>query len=149
MNKYEAKMRYVDSKNRANQQNSNLTQEQHEAIQLVCSMRHELHSNLEDLIISESSNFSRFSDWLISETESFKAILDRAGIQNDLQWNPEDLPDDDSIYAELGIYEDYEDFYYQAYEVASDIHNHIENTIRNIDSKYATSYAPTGLARLL
>ena len=126
---------------------SSLTEEQHDAIAQVCSMRHELHSNLDALLISESVNFSTFNSWLSSDNEdSFNMILKNVGIDNDLSWSPEDLPADDSMWSEF--YSDYDEFYENEYEVASNIHLYIENFLRKIDEEHGTSYAPTGFQRI-
>lgn len=126
---------------------SSLTEEQHDALAQVCSMRHELHCNLDSLIISESTNFSKFNNWLCGDSdESFYMILKSVGIDNDLQWSPEDLPTDDSMWSDF--YSDYDEFYDCEYDVASAIHNHVENFLRKIDEEYGTSYAPTGTHRL-
>jgi hypothetical protein len=127
---------------------SSLTEEQHDAIAKVCSMRHDLHSNLDALLISESVNFSTFNSWLCGDNdESFNMLLKNVGIDNDLSWSPEDLPADDSMWSEF--YSDYDEFYEEEYEIASNIHLQIENFLRKIDAEHGTSYAPTGFQRIL
>lgn len=82
--KYSRKSIYVANKNAKNRKladENGLTDNQHEAITFVCSFRHELHCNQDDLFYSESTNFFEFIEMVCGKLHT---ILKTAGFENNL-----------------------------------------------------------------
>lgn len=114
-----------------------LTEEQHEALSQVCSIRHELHSNQKSLFNSESSKYSTLLNYLDG---GIKEILNSAKLKNNLSWNIVELPSDyDCDDIELGLSE--------VFTFAERVNTEIENYLREIDKLHGTNYCPTGALR--
>lgn len=114
-----------------------LTEDQHDALAKVCSIRHELHTNQKSIYRSESSKFSELINYMDGE---IKNILLSVGLKNDLKWNVIDLPCDyDCEDAEQGLSD--------VYDFVAKVNKQIENYLRNIDAVHGTSYCPTGALR--
>ena len=132
-----------------------LTTEQHALLSNICSFRHELHSNQEDLFCCEGSNYTPF--W-----EQISNLSDRAR-QLSLNGCPcidiESLPSDhDYDYDEFWNMEDWwtddEDEDCRSYalnvvlEAAQDYNKAVETFLSKIDEEHGTNYCPTGSTRI-
>lgn len=140
MDRYEAKRRYVENL-MARNRNSELTDEQCNVLEKVCSFRHELHSNPDSLFFSESANYRDFNDMIECDMHD---MLECVGLKNSLQYDTSLVPNDYCCDTD----EDYENYLREVYEFVSKVNNDIESFLRGIDDKYNTHYAPTGATRL-
>lgn len=114
-----------------------LTEEQHEALAQVCSIRHELHTNQKSLFCSESSKYSTLLNYLDG---GIKEILNSAKLKNSLSWNIVDLPSDyDCEDSDKGLSE--------VFSFVEKVNSEIENYLREIDKTHGTNYCPTGALR--
>ena len=148
MNKWEAKERFVEKKMAENAKVETLTDDQHEVLAWLCSVRHEMHTNPEHFFYSEWTKFGYFWD-LISNEEGFSEINTRL---LSVGLDPIDFsfvsPDDASFDFLCDSEEEYEDGLAQTYEMVDKINKTIEDYLVGIDKKHGTSYCPSGLARL-
>ena len=120
-----------------------LTDNQHEAITYVCSFRHELHCNQEDLFVCESANFSHFAEMLCGKLHT---LLHNVGIEyNKFDYYSEfiELPDDQMCETDA----EYEDGLRQVHEFCEKVDADIIEFLQKIDKRYKTEYAPTLIAR--
>lgn len=138
---------YVANKNAKNRKISaenGLTPAQHEAITYVCSFRHELHCNQEDLFYSESANFSDFSCQICGRLTRYlqevDLITDRTFDYSDEFF---DLPIDFDCHSDA----EYEDGLEQVHEFCEKVDADIIEFLQKIDKRYKTEYAPTLIAR--
>jgi len=132
-----------------------LTTDQHELLSNICSLRHELHSNQDDLFCCEGSNYKPF--W-----EQISNLSDRAR-QLSLDGCPcidiESLPNDHD-YDEVDFW-DMEDWWSDdedddlrsnalnaVLEAAQEYNSKIESFLAKIDNKHGTNYCPTGATRI-
>ena len=146
--RYSRKSIYVANKNAKNRKISaenGLTSAQHEAITYVCSFRHELHCNQEDLFYSESANFSEFSCQICGRLTRY---LQKVGLISDsrmFDYSDEffDLPIDFDCHSA----EEYEQGLQQIHEFCEKIDADIIEFLQEIDQRYKTEYAPTLIAR--
>lgn len=173
--KWEAKRNYVDRLMRKNAEVEGLTEEQHEALEWLARWRHEVHC--EHDTIWEVNEDSEMADILYGdaiEDELSKAGLPPIKLP-DITDSPtsqdyyevltdnerdewERRAEDETRKAEAkGLrrnYGGYEIWLEESgdYEYAMDMLEHwndvIEEYLRNIDKKYGTQYAPTGIARM-
>ena len=143
---YIRKSIYVDKQNFKNSvlaDQNGLTPVQHETLTYVCSFRHELHCNQEDLFFCESANYSKFAEMLCGKLH---ALLYNVGIQyNKFDYYNEfiELPDDQICNTDA----EYEDGLQQVHEFCEKIDADIIEYLQKIDKRYKTEYAPTLIAR--
>lgn len=142
-----AKYMYVCNKNAKNREISaknGLTPAQHEAITYVCSFRHELHCNQEDLFYSESANFSNFGFQICGRLTRY---LQEVGLITDRTFDYSDeffdIPSDFDCHSA----EEYEQGLQQVHEFCEKIDADIIEFLHKIDARYHTEYAPTLIAR--
>ena len=145
--KYSRKSIYVANKNARNRKISaenGLTDNQHEALAWLCSFRHELHCNQEDLFYSESANFSDFSCQICGRLTRYlqevDLIADRTFDYSDEFF---DIPSDFDCHTD----EEYESGLEQVHEFCERVDADIIKLLQEIDSRYHTEYAPTLIAR--
>lgn len=158
-NQYEQRKENAAKRMFDNKKINTLSEQQHEDLARICSMRHELHSKEGALWYSEGSDFNKFNRWVIGdEDDSFYELFKNVGINaEELRIDPCDLPDDDSLPTELGYPDTDEEEYQDAYEEAfaeclefESVYNRmIESRLRQIDQNHGTNYCPTGMTRLL
>lgn len=121
-----------------------LTDNQHEALAWLCSFRHELHCNQEDLFYSESANFSDFSCQICGRLTRY---LQEVGLITDRTFDYSDeffdLPIDFDSHSD----EEYEQGLQQVREFCEKIDADIIEFLQKIDARYHTEYAPTLIAR--
>lgn len=142
------------AKNSATGQLNGMSEDLTEAIERLCSLRHELHT-------SEKSIFLREADTL---SQLVKINHTLAELGHVMTFIPSDVSDyididsDDVVYfyaEEEGIevgtdefMEFYEEHYTRVVGELNDLNNKIEGYLRDIDNRYGTSYCPTGYTRL-
>ena len=146
--KYSRKSIYVANKNAKNRKladENGLTDDQHEALTWLCSFRHELHCNQEDLFYSESANFSDFSCQICGRLTRY---LQKVGLISDsrmFDYSEEffDVPSDFDCHSD----EEYEQGLQQVHEFCERVDADIIKFLQEIDARYHTEYAPTLIAR--
>lgn len=138
---------YVANKNARNRKISaenGLTDNQHEALTWLCSFRHKLHCNQEDLFYSESANFSDFSCQICGRLTRY---LQEVGLIADRMFDYSDeffdLPIDFDSHSD----EEYEQGLQQVHEFCERVDADIIEFLQEIDARYHTEYAPTLIAR--
>lgn len=156
----EARANYIDKRNRENEQIETLTLEQHDALQYVCSARHELHVGHDAMFNGESAEYRELWSYLTEDDVSsintqleFAGLKKIEGIDLDLAECPSNedwyLFDDDEK-AEYDGYDDwYEKAYYELANILEKVNRKIENYLREIDKEHGTNYCPSGFQRTL
>lgn len=144
-----------NAKNESIAVENGMTEQQADLISRLCSLRHELHCSMDDIVkgCDDKSNIrARFA----SLEERMEEIgLPELGISNSLA----DLDDMDGLIYDYGedVPEDhdsdefkawYSEEYQRIYGELSDIHDSIEKYLKEIDAKYKTSFCPTGALRI-
>lgn len=156
---WEAKERYISNRNRDNRSKVEdlLTEEQIDAVEWLCKVRHELHSNGDEVLFytdrAENSYYTdlvteRITDTMREQFANFPRIYINCDMLNyDFCW------DDENIIDREDYNHDYDNY---ACECKQEIREQIEriNTIiedwlREFDEKYKTNYCPTGATRIL
>lgn len=147
---YEGKREWVARRMAENREIDTLTEEQHEVIEWLCSVRHDVHCNQEDFFIGESSNCDKYWGYIEDGCggEINKKLSDVGLDKVDWSFNPE-MYDTDSICYELGYSEEeIEEARESCMEMASKFNNDIEKYLTNIDKQHGTSYCPSGATRI-
>lgn len=144
---YSRKDIYVANKNAKNRKLAEvhgLTDNQHEALTWLCSFRHELHCNQEDLFYSESANFSNFGFQICGQLTRY---LQEAGLITDRKFDYSDeffdIPSDFDCHSDA----EHEEGLEQVHEFCEKIDADIIEFLQEIDARYHTEYAPTLIAR--
>lgn len=133
-----------NAKNRILAEDHGLTDNQHEALAWLCSFRHELHCNQEDLFYSESANFSDFSCQICGRlTRYLQEVGLIANRMFDYSDDFFDLPIDFDCHSD----EEYEQGLQQVHEFCERVDADIIEFLQKIDARYHTEYAPTLIAR--
>ena len=147
---YESKARYAAKRMAANKEIETLTEEQHDALSWLCSVRHELHSNKDSFFISESSDSGKLYDYIdfeinqkLSECELPKINWSVPAFQittdTDFYYNIPESEQNDDKYFELKS---------ECYEQLEEINKDIEKYLRKVDEEHKTNYCPTGASRI-
>lgn len=126
----------------SNSENDSLTSEQHEAIQHLCTARHNLHSNKKHAIIDD---YNGLKQAIIEANVAIKlsGLTPMSFVGSDIV----DYVDIDSL-NELDIEEeDYDDNYIRISGELEDLNSKIEAYLGNIDKTYNTNYCPSGKQR--
>lgn len=164
-----ARQGYIAKKNAQNEQITTLTEEQHEVIQWLCSVRHEIHSSWRGMFNVESADrdLLKHLDSIYDEY-SINLRLASVGLSSiNFGINPEWIAgSDDYDYTEDEDKEEYENkaekdprgmtayelWYEDAYEIfcsdMSKVNDAIENYLVEIDKKHGTNYCPSGWQRM-
>lgn len=126
----------------SNSENDSLTSEQHEAIQHLCTARHNLHSNKKSVIIDD---YQGLKPDIIKANVAIK--LSGLTPMSFVGTDTIDYIDIDSI-NELDIEEEeYDDNYIRISGELEELNNKIEKYLANIDKTYNTNYCPSGKQR--
>lgn len=125
-----------------NKEVSTLTEKQHEVLAELCSFRHELHCNQEDLFASNGANFAIF--WNFLREEIYNKLSD-ANLPK-ISFPNSDEISTDYDYSDFGL--SYEEAMEDVINYASEVNNRIEKYLKEIDNNFATNYCPTGALRL-
>lgn len=174
MDKWEAKRRYVERKNRENEEIKSLTPEQHDAIQELCAKRHEFHCSTESMWNRNAADL--LNDFSDCNDYNMSYELKEVGLPELKLLISCDMPGEEDYYELLSDEEKEEweekadkfneenpnaffphsgytlwkeesweyDTFLKICEKQNDI---IEKYLREIDEKYGTEYCPTGIAR--
>lgn len=136
-----------------NSEIESLTPEQHEALSNLCTVRHEFHCDLDHVVWSDDrKNKKKLVEANIALAESGLSAMsfipthpeDYIDIDTiDELYEIEDVPEDDNEREEWRS-----DNYYRIMGELSELHNKIEDYLRNIDSEHGTQYCPTGALRV-
>ena len=126
-----------------NAENTSLTEEQHDALSMLCTARHELHSDKRHAITEDYKGLKQaIVTANIAISESGLQYMNFVGIDNS------DYIDIDSL-NEIEYEEDeYDSEYERISNELENLNTKIENYLSEIDSKYGTNYAPTGAQRI-
>lgn len=145
------KQNYINKRNAQNAEigkDSGLTEEQTDALEELCKIRHEIHSNQRDMWNAESGMYSELWGYLYDDnSHSINSMLRRVGLpeivftQDYMQECPNSLDYDEVFELE------YDEAYFLCMDILEAINTDIENYLAGIDEQYATSYCPTGISR--
>jgi hypothetical protein len=151
---YEGKREWAAKKMAENRNIESMTEEQHDAMANLASVRHDFHVNMGKIIFDDEMNQRNKlieANALLMESGlprmdfipvSLEDYIDIDTI--DLLKQIEDVPEDEN---ELQIWTD--ENYERIYSELSELHGRIESYMSDIDSKYGTSYAPSGHTRIM
>lgn len=156
--RYEAKRRYVENVMHENAEVKTLTEKQHEALQELARIRHEIHSSWEAMWNDEASDNPRLWNYIESGIDEMLTEAELPAIE--FNYEPGDIPTAEDYYIflteeeqakydndswkwreESGAFNEFADF-------LNGVNNKIEDYLTDIDKKHGTHYAPTGFARL-
>lgn len=145
-----AAQRAID--NEAQAQQNGMTAEQAELISRLCSLRHDLHTNMDEVTKTDDNMIKRdlvnlnseiaasglpYVECIPTETEDFIDIDTIDGL-----YDYGDVPKDDAERKQW-----YEENYERIYKELEDLNTNIEHYLADIDKQYNTHYAPTGALR--
>lgn len=153
---YDKKREYAARKMLKNKEINTLTENQHDILSDLCSIRHGLHSNMNEVVLSDSSDYKDtlilINDRLV---ESGLEKIDKIPLGHGEDFIDIDTMDGLFEYGEIpedSDSDEYQDWYDEEY---TRIHNEleelnktIEKYLAKIDSIHKTSYCPTGLSRI-
>ena len=133
-----------------------MTEEQAELISQLCALRHELHTNMGKVTVSD--NDLRIKTRLVRLNAAIRASgLKPAECMP--QWEDDyiDIDDIDLLYEtdewpESGTREwqdKYDDEYSRIYGELEQLNDDIEKYLTEIDKQYGTSWCPTGALRIM
>ena len=126
-----------------NSKNEALTKEQHEALSMLCTARHELHSDKRHAIIEDYKGLKQAI--VIANIAIMESGIESMSF---VGTDSSDYIDIDSL-NEIEYEEDEYDVEYERISGELELLNSkIENYLSAIDSKYNTNYAPTGGQRI-
>lgn len=124
-----------------------MTAEQAELISSLCSLRHELHTNM-DAVTKDDAD-AKIKQSLVNVNADIKAsgLAPMSFIPSD----KEDYLDIDSIaeLQDMGMMDDYDEEYERIYHELEELNHKIESYLADIDSKFGTSFCPSGLLRIM
>jgi hypothetical protein len=174
---YERKAAYTERKMRENAENENLTEEQHDVLAWLCSVRHDFHCNYSDLFNSESSHvFFEPFDNFGKECEVNQKLEDTGLPKIPFSYNSWYIPVEDDYYSVLddkereewekkaeewntenptqmshsgcSFWKEESGAYAEFIDIMEGINSAMENYLLEIDKKYGTNYCPSGMSRL-
>lgn len=131
-----------------------MTEQQADLISRLCSLRHELHCSMDDIVKGNDVAEDIRERFASLEDKMEESGLPEFGVSGWL----EDLDDMDGLmyYYGEGVPEDhdsdefkewYNNEYKRVYDELSELHDSIEKYLKEIDEKYKTSFCPTGALR--
>lgn len=166
---YWGKMMYASNKMKKNSEVETLTEEQHEVLAELCSIRHEFHC-LDTMKVFSAEIDTGIDDWFYSEREgNIYEKLEEVGLPPLPHLNVEELPcnfdweclgDEEKVVWEKKAEQEGKgntgyDLWVQESEVLDklsetleDYNTVIEKYLRDIDNEHGTDYCPTGATRL-
>lgn len=145
---YERKAEYAARRMEENKKIKSLTEEEHDMLAELCSLRHKIHTSIERLWVEDTEHLlEQLFEFNPGTLPPLKLSMDIADIpsENDYYGN---------VYGDKDDYEDYIDWFehsehYEEYcDVMNTINNEIESYLHEIDMKHGTNYCPTGMTRL-
>lgn len=155
---WEAKERYISNRNRDNRSKVEdlLTEEQIGAVEWLCKVRHDLHTNGDEVLFyteqAENSYYTdlvteRITDTMREQFNDFPTVyIDVADLNDDDCWYNSDIID------QSDYNNDFDEYYLESTreirEQIERINAIIEDWLREFDEKYNTSYCPTGATRI-
>ncbi len=174
MDKWEAKRRYIERKNRENEEIKTLTPEQHDVIQELCAKRHEFHCSFESMwncnavdLLNEFSDCNEYnlsyklkevglpelklliSCDMPSSDDYFELLSDEEREEWEQKADRFNEENPKAIFRHEGyslwLEESWE--YRTFYDICEKQNSIVEKYLGEIDAKYGTEYCPTGIAR--
>ena len=152
---YEGKREWAAKIMAANREKETLTEDQCDAIEELCSFRHELHCNQKALFHTGSSDYSQYWDNIgyCGHESDINEALRKAGLPIIFNHEEDVLPTDDDVDSDEyetddDYQEEYDELLREVLAFASGVNKEIENYLRAIDEEYGTEYAPSGATRL-
>ena len=154
-NAYYGKMIYTGKKMAENREIETLTEEQHDALEMICRARHELHTNMDRIVKGSERNY-------LGDIVRANSALEESGLNiiDGIPTDTVDYIDIDSIRELEDIGEapsrDNEDEwqewynaeYHRIYDELENLNKTIEKYLEQIDIEHGTHYAPTGKSRI-
>jgi len=152
MNKYEGKQRWAENRMAKNREIDTLTEEQHDVLADLCSVRHDIHSNKRSIIVSDESKRLQklieineqikdsgldYMEFIPTDTSDYIDIDSIYFLEE-----TEDVPEDDSERQDW-----YDSNYVRISGELEILNDKIEKYLIEIDKKYKTNYAPSGMSR--
>jgi len=149
---YERRNEAAAQRMEKNAENTSLSEEQHEVLAELCSIRHKMHCHPNGFWISESCDYRIFFNYIDSEINE---LLRNAGLPaikfpdatncpSDADW---DMELNQSDYSDDEWEDMMDDAHHEALNFAEKINTIIEDYLKKIDEKHGTNYAPTGALR--
>ncbi len=134
------------SKMAENKENCNtLTEVQHDLIEEICTIRHEIHCDQDSVFNTESSSHNKFINFLDNINLKLKKVeLNIINFNIDFEMLITDFD-----YYEMESFDSIEDAKEKSSEECTAINNDIELFLKNIDKKHGTNYCPTGSLRIV
>lgn len=152
-NEYNRRNENAARRMEANSKIKTLNKDQHNALANLCKARHELHSNIENVIKSDLLDYKQnivYANVLINESgiESMNFVgtdtsdyIDIDSVEEAKEFDEVDIDDED--------YQEWYDYTYnRIYQELENFNKNIEDYLKKIDEKYLTNYAPTGAQRI-
>ena len=148
---YEGKREWAAKRMAENAKIETLTEKQHDVLQWLCTVRHDVHCNQEDFFNDEASNNSVYLDY-IDDGNGLGIIQERLIEVNlpNLRWSfsIDDYMTDGMCY-ELEYTEDETEHEREnCLDMAKKFNNDIEEYLANIDKEHGTNYCPSGATRI-
>lgn len=127
-----------------NAENTALTEEQHESLSNLCTARHKLHSDKRHAVVEDYNGLKKaIVDANVAIYECGLTPMSFVGTDSS------DFIDIDSL-NEIEYSEDeYDSEYERISNELEKLNSKIEHYLSEIDSKYGTNYAPTGVQRIV
>lgn len=143
-----------NAKNESVAVENGMTEQQADLISRLCSLRHELHCSMDDIVKGNDGARDICKAFASLEDKMEKSGLPEFGVSGQL----EDMDDMDGLTYYYGedVPEDhdsdefkewYNREYKRVYDELSELHDSIEKYLKEIDEKYKTSFCPTGALR--
>ena len=143
-----------NSKNESIAVENGMAEQQADLISRLCSLRHELHCRMDDIVKGGDCAKDLRERFASLEDKMEKSGLPEFGVSGSLAdlddmygliyYYGEDVPED---HDSDDFKEWYDEEYSRIYNELSNIHDSIEQYLKEIDEKYKTSYCPTGALR--
>ena len=172
---FENKKGYVEKLMKKNREIKSLTSEQHNVLEWLCKIRHEIHCSTESIWYGNSNSLKSF-DNSSSECEviirlkevglkDFKLNFDYVGLPTEadfeclseneqLEWeekadNYNNEHPNGMGHSSLSLWREESWEYQEFVECLEDLNTQIEYYLKEIDEEYGTNYCPSGHSRLL
>lgn len=149
---WEGKAEWARRRMARNAEIETLTEEQHNALECLCHIRHETHKGKETFWNAEDGEHGKYWDYISGGDggSTINEMLTDAGLPA-ITWsfNPDEYLTD-AICYELGYSEEEtEEEKENLFEMLETFNKDIENYLTKIDKENGTDYAPSGYTRLL
>lgn len=173
----ECRAGYIAKHNRNNELITTLTEEQHEVIQHICAVRHEIHCSIDEMFNTSSSEYSLWQHLDNCNEHSLNGKLQKVGMPTiEYGVDTDDVPSDmdyfefmsedekeewenkaqqcnnnsNSSFKHTGfsLWREKSEEYEEFTEIMEKINNQIEKYLAKIDEEHGTNYCPSGCQRL-